>query len=85
MGLCFTSIQMIPLSTFEVILNSRVIVGAFVSHFLLKERMNTLDKLACLVAFAGMILVVKPSLVMSWFSVAFEFHDQKRYGTLPAA
>lgn len=80
MGLNFTSIQLIPLSTYEILLNSKGIMGTFVSHFLLKEKMTCLDKLVSIVAFIGMILVVKPDLIMSWFTSTFEFHDQNRYG-----
>ena len=81
MGMNFTSIQMIPLSTYEVLLNCKGIMGTVISHFWLKERMNLIEKFLVIFAFIGMILVVKPSLIVSLFfsNFDFDFHDSKQY------
>lgn len=80
MGLSFTAIQLIPLSTFEVLFNSKGVVGTLLSHFMLGERMNWLNKLVSAAAFVGLVLVIKPGLLLSWFLPSFQFHDENQYG-----
>jgi drug/metabolite transporter (DMT)-like permease len=81
MGINFTAIQMIPLSTYEIILNFKGIMGTIISHFYLKERMTISDKITAFVGLIGMILVVKPSLILGLFYTdpEPEFKDSKEY------
>ena len=84
MGMNFTSIQMVPLSTYEILLNSKGIMGTVISHFWLKERINLTEKFLIFFAFIGMILVVKPILIISLFNPNsdFELYDSKKYGKI---
>lgn len=84
MGMNFTSIQMIPLSTYEILLNCKGVMGTVISHFWLKEHMNLTEKFLSFGAFIGMVLVVKPHLIISLFfpNSDFEFHDSNQYGNI---
>lgn len=82
MGMNFTSIQLIPLSTYEVLLNSKGVMGAIIAHFFFKDKMNLTEKIICFIGFIGVILVVKPGLIMMVFfpNSSYDFHDENIYG-----
>lgn len=71
------SIQMVPLSTFAILLNFKGITVSLLSHFWLKEKLNRVSILLIIMGFVGMVLVVKPSLILSRLDLQEESHVQK--------
>lgn len=66
----FISMQMIPLSTYQVLWNCKSLFATVISHFWLREPTTTAEKTFALVAFVGMVLVVKPNLISSALGIA---------------
>ena len=61
----FKSVQLIPISFFMVIFNLKTIISFFIEAFLIRERPRLAYVILSLISFAGLLLMVYPSLKSS--------------------
>ena len=74
--------QMISISTYQVLWNCKGFFGTIIAYFWLKEQINALEKVLAFLAFIGMILVVKPNWILHLFGNTQE--DQEELPSIKA-
>ena len=67
MGLSFSAIQIIPISTYEVLLNFKGVISSLISHFYLGEKLSKFQFLLVFLSFLGVVMVVDPDLITNLF------------------